>query len=190
MQNPASLPDPDSYYHAKMARLMLEQGPVFETFPSMHYSILKDNYVDYHWLYHVALMPFVGIFGDLMGVRIATIFFTALFLALFYFIMHRNNIKYPAAYLLLLASVPTFILRLSIVKANAVSLCFLFLGIDLMLKQRRGWLLLLSMVYVWFYGGFVLLGGASLVYIISLGIKNTLDNSADILKAKIIYGRS
>jgi hypothetical protein len=189
LQNSDSLPDPDSYYHAKMARLMIEKGLVFENFPSMSFTILKDNYVDYHWLYHVALIPFISLLGDLTGVRIATIFFTSLFLVLFYFILHRNNIKYPGLYLLLLASVPTFLLRLSIVKANAVSLCFLFLGINLMLKKKRKLLLLLGMVYVWFYGGFILLTGASLVYIISLGIKNTLDNSGDILKAKIIYGR-
>lgn len=190
LQNSDSLPDPDSYYHAKMARLMIERGLVFEKFPSLSFTILKDNYVDYHWLYHVSLIPFISIFGDLMGVRIATIFFTSLFLVLFYFILHRNNIKYPGLYLLSLASVPTFILRLSIVKANAVSLCFVFLGINLMLKKKCIWLLLLSMVYVWFYGGFILLTGASLVYIISLGIKNTLDNSGEILKAKIIYGRA
>ena len=190
LQNPDSLPDPDSYYHAKMARLMIEKGLVLEEFPSMSFTILKDNYVDYHWLYHVSLIPFISVFGDLPGVRIATIFFTSLFLVLFYFILHRNNIKYPGLYLLLLASVPTFILRLSIVKANAVSLCFLFLGINLMLKKKHILLLLLSMVYVWFYGGFILLTGASLVYIIALGVKNTLDNSAEILKAKIIYGRA
>ena len=190
LQNTNSLSDPDSYYHAKMARLMIEKGLVFKKFPSMSFTILKDNYVDYHWLYHVSLIPFVSIFGDLMGVRIATIFLTSLFLVLFYFILHRNNIKYPGLYLLLLASVPTFILRLSTVKATAVSLCLLFLGINLMLKKKRIQLLLLSMVYVWFYGGFILLTGASLVYIISLGIKNTLDNSGEILKAKIIYGRA
>ena len=189
LQNPNSLPDPDSYYHAKMARLMIEKGLVFETFPSMSLSILKDNYVDYHFLYHVSLIPFVSLFGDLMGVRIATIAFTSLFLVLFYFILQRNHIKYPGLYLLLLASVPTFILRLSIVKANAVSLCFLFMGINLMLKKKHTWLLLLSMVYVWFYGGFILLTGASIVYIISFGIKSTLDNSGEIFKAKIIYGR-
>ena len=122
LQNTNSLSDPDSYYHAKMARLMIEKGLVFKKFPSMSFTILKDNYVDYHWLYHVSLIPFVSIFGDLMGVRIATIFFTSLFLVLFYFILHRNNIRYPGIYLLLLASVPTFILRLSTVKANAVSL--------------------------------------------------------------------
>ncbi|MBW2652453.1 MAG: hypothetical protein JRC57_05140, partial [Deltaproteobacteria bacterium] len=59
-----------------------------------------------------------------------------------------------------------------------------------MLKKKRIWLLILSMVYVWFYGGFILLTGTSLVYIISLGIKNILDNSGEILKAKIIYGRA
>lgn len=190
LQNPDSLPDPDSYYHVKMARLMIEKGPVFKEFPFMSFTILKDNYVDYHWLYHVSLIPFISVFGDLMGVRLATIFFTSLFLVLFYLILQRNNIKYPGLYLLLLASVPTFILRLSIVKANAVSLCFLFLGINLMLKKKDRWLFLLSMVYVWFYGGFILLTGTSLLYIISLGVKNTLDNSGEIVKAKIIYGRA
>ncbi|MFC1669320.1 hypothetical protein ACFL20_02950 [Spirochaetota bacterium] len=190
MQNMESLADPDSYYHAKMARLMIEKGFIFKKFPAMSFTILKDNYVDYHWLYHASLIPFVSIFGDLMGVRIATIFLTSLFLTIFYFILQRNNIKHPVLFLLLLTTVPTFTLRLSIVKANAASLCFLFLGINLILKDRRRWLFFLSMVYVWFYGGFILLAGASLIYIISLGIKNMLDNSAEILKAKVIYGRA
>jgi len=190
LQNTDSLPDPDAYYHAKIARLMIEKGPVFKEFPSLSFTILKDNYMDYHWLYHVTIIPFVSKFGDLTGVRIATIFLTSMFLVLFYLILHRNGIKYPGLYLLLLASVPTFILRLSIVKANAVSLCLLFLGIDFMLKRKRIGLLLVSMVYVWVYSGFILLTGASLVYIISLGIKNVLDHSGEILKAKIIYGRT
>ena len=50
LQNTDSLADPDSYYHAKVARLMIERGLVLETFPSMSCTILKDNYVDYHWL--------------------------------------------------------------------------------------------------------------------------------------------
>ena len=190
LQNRNSLADPDSYYHAKITRMMIDKGLVFKKFPSLNATILRDNFVDYHWLYHASLIPFVSFFGDLTGVRIGTIFLTALFIAVFYFILHTNRIRFPGFYLFLLISVPTFILRLSIVKANAVSLCFLFLGINLMLKKKRWQLLLLSMIYVWFYGGFIMLTGTSLVYIISMGIKNTVDNSKEILKPKIIYWRA
>ena len=102
LQEPQSLGDPDTYYHAKMARLMSEQGLIFDDFPYMSSTILKDDYVDYHWLYHVALIPFEILFGGLTGIRIATVFFASVFITLFYFVLLRTRTRYAPLLLLLL----------------------------------------------------------------------------------------
>ena len=99
LQDLNSLADPDSYYHAKIVRLMIDNGPVFNKFPSLSATILKDNFVDYHWLYHVSLIPFIYLFGDLAGIRIGTIFLSSLFISVFYYILQRNRVRYPGLYL-------------------------------------------------------------------------------------------
>jgi hypothetical protein len=187
LQSPVSLGDPDTYYHAKMARMMAEQGLTFDNFPYMNVTILKDNYVDYHWLYHVALIPFEKVFGGLTGIRIATVCFSSLFITLFFFILRRSNISFAPAYMLLMATVPTFVLRMSVAKATSLSLCFLFLGILFMIEKRHILLFVISLIYVWLYGGFVLLTGIAFLFIMSMGIMNVLDNKSDIMKARVIY---
>ena len=53
--------DPDSYYHVKMAELIASNG-IIKNFPWLPFSILQNNYVDHHFLYHVYLAPFVSLF--------------------------------------------------------------------------------------------------------------------------------
>jgi hypothetical protein len=86
-----------------------------------------------------------------------------------------------------MATVPTFVLRMSVAKATSLSLCFLFLGILFIIEKKYILLFVISLIYVWLYGGFVLLTGISFLFIMSMGIQNVLDNKSDIMKAKVIY---
>ena len=176
LQSPDSLGDPDTYYHAKMARMMSEQGPTFDAFPYLNSTILNHSYVDYHWMYHVALIPFEKIFGGLAAIRIATVFFASLFLTLFVTILRNSNVGYAPVYLLLLVTVPTFVLRMSVAKATSLSLCFLFLGMVFMMRRRRAALFIIAFFHVWLYGGFILLTGTALLFMVALGIQNVLGN--------------
>src|SRR3989338_11391151 len=61
--------DPDSFYHAKMARLLAERGVITE-FPWLSATNLKSSFIDHHFLYHLALAPFVKLWPPLIGLKI------------------------------------------------------------------------------------------------------------------------
>src|SRR3989338_1290856 len=74
--------DPDSFYHAKMASLMLKQG-VVKNFPWLVFTDLPQIYTDHHFLYHLLLIPFVWKINPLVGIKIATVLINTAFVVLF-----------------------------------------------------------------------------------------------------------
>src|SRR5437867_2500437 len=82
IQDRPSFMDPDSFYHAKMALLMREHGPV-TSFPWLPFTTLADAFADHHFLYHAALVPFVSELGPLVGTRAAAIVFAAAAIVMF-----------------------------------------------------------------------------------------------------------
>lgn len=151
-----NFPDPDAFYHMKMAKLIGEQG-VITNFPWMQYTVLKDYYIDQHLLYHILLIPFVVLIPPFYGTKISIIFFATIFLIGFSLILKSLKISYSAFYGILMALAVPLTFRLNLVKANSLSLLMLFLGVYLAVKRKYWWLLLLSWLYVWAYGGFILL---------------------------------
>ena len=129
-----NLPDNDGYYHIKMAWLMRTEGlkPAFTWLPM---SILNQaDYYDHHFLYHVALIPFT--FGDLLvGAKWAAVIFSALaFLAIWYLL---NRQKIPFAWLWSLALLgisEAFLYRMSISRAQSLSLGMMALGLAWMFE--------------------------------------------------------
>lgn len=155
LQYMPSIGDPDGFYHAKMA-LFLRQGRVLTAMPWMYFSTLRDSFVDHHFLYHVLLVPFVSWDQPLMGVKLATATFLASFFTVFYATLKRwqTNIPLIATGLLLFCN--AFLFRLSLVKANSVSL-IVFLLILIAIFERRVFLLvILNALYVLLYGGWLL----------------------------------
>ncbi|QQR60463.1 hypothetical protein IPH19_03550 [Candidatus Uhrbacteria bacterium] len=61
-----SFPDPDAFYHAKIASLMLERGPLL-SFPWLDLTVLHSGFNDQHLLFHYFLMPFVKWLGFCRG---------------------------------------------------------------------------------------------------------------------------
>ncbi len=165
-----SFADPDSFYHVKMAQLIAQQGAVLD-FPWQQFTLLKDNFIDHHFLYHLFLIPFISFGSPLIGAKIATIFLASAFLVLFYFFLKNQQIKWPWLWSLLLLFSTSFTFRLNLTKASAFSLIFLWFGFYL-LRQRRPWsLAILAFAYVWSYGGFTLLLVVSSIYCLGLGLK-------------------
>lgn len=48
LQSNPTFADPDSFYHAKMALLIKDQGIVYN-FPYLQFTVLKNNFTPYHW---------------------------------------------------------------------------------------------------------------------------------------------
>ena len=147
--------DPDGFYHAKIA-LLLSRGELLTSMPWMQLTTLRDSFTDHHLLYHVALVPFV-IFGKpLLGVKLATAGFTASFFVVFYWTLKRFHSNAPALFTLVLFLTSAFVFRLSLVKANSLSLIVFFLILIAIFEGRWKLLFVLNMFYVWLYGGWLL----------------------------------
>ena len=155
----AVFPDPDAFYHAGMAKLLVENG-VQKTFPYLQFTILKDSFTDQHFLFHLLLIPGVYLAG-LWGTKATCIILSALFMLIFAIILDKLEISLFWLWPILLTLTTAASFRLGLVKANSLSLIFLFLGIYFVHRKYYKRIFFLSFFYVWTYGGFPLLLGFS-----------------------------
>ncbi|MDD5039540.1 MAG: hypothetical protein PHY34_00130 [Patescibacteria group bacterium] len=155
-QSVPSFPDPDSFYHAKMAQIIRSDG-IIKTFPWLQVSVIRDHYIDQHFLYHVFLVPFEMALGPLWGAKFANVVLTSLLVMVFYFMLRRYHVRFAFVYSLILLVTMPFMFRVNLVKAPAFSILFLLIGLHVIFQYRYRALFLLSFFYVWAYGGFILI---------------------------------
>ena len=151
-----TLADPDSFYHAKTALLIKNQG-IIKEFPWLQYTILKDNYIDHHLLYHILLVPFLIFFSPLIGIKIAVVIFSSLSVLFFYWLLKKFKISYPFLYIFLLLTSAPWLFRLNLAKAQPLSLIILFLSVYFLFQKKYLYLFLISFIYVWTYNGWPLI---------------------------------
>jgi hypothetical protein len=149
--------DPDSFYHAKMALLIRDQG-IIHSFPWLQLTTLGQHYTDQHLLYHVLLIPFVTWWSPLVGLKLATVVFGSLFAVVFYWACRRLGVRWPLLFVLILLAIRPLTFRISLAKAPSTSLTLLLIGLVWMFEYKLKRLFALAAVYVWYYGGFPLLG--------------------------------
>ena len=149
-------PDPDSFYHAKMALIVRDQGFIHQL-PWLQYTVLATDYVDYHLGYHLLLVPFVTLFDPLVGMKVsAGLFGLIAFYALYRFLKWMKA-PHPEILVGLAVLSSSFLHRMSLPRAPALSVAIL-LWCTYALIDRRPWMITASAaVYVWFYYGWPLL---------------------------------
>ncbi|MEW6404578.1 MAG: hypothetical protein AB1649_22505 [Chloroflexota bacterium] len=162
------MPDNDGFYHIKLAYLMRTEGlkPDFKWLPL---SILnEEEFYDHHFLFHVALIPFT--FSDLrLGAKWAAVTFASLAFLAVWLLLQRQ--KVPLAWLWalgLLGISQAFLFRMSITRAQSLSLGVLALGMMWLLEGRYKLLALLSFFYVWMYDAFPLMGVFAVLHLIAV----------------------
>ena len=164
------MPDNDGYYHIKLAYLMRTEG-LKPDFPYLPLSILnQDEFYDHHFLFHVALIPFT--FGDLrLGAKWAAVTFAALaFLAVWY-LFYRQRIPFAWLWALALLGISdAFLYRMSITRAQSLSLGVLALGFLWLLEGKYWRLAILSFFYVWMYDAFPLLIALGVLHLIAVAL--------------------
>lgn len=180
----------DAYYHLKMAKFISEGKFVFTEFPWSWFTVLRENFVDQHFLFHLLLAPFLvfgnfispfvkggieegfflplyerGAFGDFLGAKIATALFSSLAIFVFYLILKKNKI-FGAFFwtILLLGASSGFIFRMNLVQAQGLALMWLFLGFLALSQKKYFWLLPISFFYSWTHGGFILILVMALIW--------------------------
>src|SRR5690242_4855036 len=126
--------DFDGYYHIKWSAMLwdgLRHGhfpPAFTWLPLT--TLSPSHYADQHFLFHILLIPFTWT-GDLtLGAKIAAALFGSLAVLSVYWLIVRYRIRYPLLWLLALAGCSwLFYARLSMTKAESISLVFMVVGI-------------------------------------------------------------
>ena len=104
--------DPDSFYHAKMALLIRDQGIVHQ-FPWLNLTTLGQHYTDQHFLYHVLLIPFVTWLPPLIGLKLATVMFGATLATVFYWAARRLGARWPLLFVFLFLATRPLTFRIS-----------------------------------------------------------------------------
>jgi len=155
----------DSFYHAKMGELY-SQGIFPKSFPWLYFTTLHEHFVNHHFLFHVALVPFIWL-GNVVhhffstveatvwGVKIAIVTFLSTATLLFYVGLEKLSIKQRWLWMVLFFSLPVdFFFRHYAIRVQSFSLCFLLLGIYAAWEKRYKTLFVISFFYAWVYGGF------------------------------------
>lgn len=156
--------DPDSFYHLKIADMMIKNRAAITEFPWLQFTTLTDTYSDHHLLYHIFLIPFILLFNKIVGMKVATVVLAAATVAFFYFMLRRLQVRYAFLFSLLLLFTSGFAFRMALSKAPSVGFLFLMGGFFLILTNKRKLLAILSFFYVWAYGGFLLLPVVAFVH--------------------------
>lgn len=162
------MPDNDGFYHIKLAWLMRTES-LKPDFPWLPLSILnEDEFYDHHFLFHVALIPFT--FGDLrLGAKWAAVTFSAFAFLSIWYLFHRQKIPLSWLWAIgLLGISDAFLYRMSITRAQSLSLAVLVLGLVWILEGRYKFLAALSFLYVWMYDAFPLILAIAALHFLSV----------------------
>ncbi|PIW36713.1 MAG: hypothetical protein COW24_04075 [Candidatus Kerfeldbacteria bacterium CG15_BIG_FIL_POST_REV_8_21_14_020_45_12] len=149
--------DPDSFYHLKIAELMMDSKSAIVDFPWLPFTTLGDAYVDHHFLYHVFLIPFILILPPITGMKVATVLLATGTIALFTILLQSHRVRYAPFFVLTLLFSQPFAFRMGLSKAPSFAFLFLVGGFWLITTRRFRMLALVSFFFVWSYGGFILL---------------------------------
>ncbi len=162
-----SFNDPDAFYHAKMASLISEQGIIRE-FPWLDLTSFAKPFANHHFLFHVALVPFVKIFGMLAGTQIAGVVFAAGFITLFYVLLRRLEIRRPELWTGLLLVLPPIIIRMSLAKASPFAVGLTCVGVIAILLRKPLWGFVAGFLFVLFHGGWLILPALQVLTLVGM----------------------
>ena len=165
----------DGYYHMKMGYLIRTQG-LKPDFPYLPYTILNESaYYDHHLLYHAFLAFFAttdpALDGGLaltQGAKLASIVMPSLAFLAIWWLLRGQKVPYAAVWAIgLFAVSEAFLYRMSMPRAQSMSLLLLVLALHWLLQGKYKYLLPLGFVFVWAYNAFPLLIAVAGTYAIA-----------------------
>jgi len=134
-------------------------------------TILNEKeFYDHHFLFHLALIPFT--FGDmLVGAKWAAVIFTSLAFLFVWFLFQRQRIPLHWLWAVGLLGVSSpFLYRMSVTRANSLSLGILALGMIFLLEGKNKHLAVLAFLYVWMYDAFPILFALGVLHFLAVAL--------------------
>lgn len=151
--------DLDSYFHARAALDLLENG-VQTRFPQASFSTWSAGYSDKDFLFHALIAPFLSPDDLDAGGKRAVIAVGFVLCFSVAFCVRRLGIRFGAVWVLLLVGVSTyFVGRLTPLRPHPLGLAFVAVEIALLLRDRWGALFLVSTLHTLAHSSFPLVAG-------------------------------
>lgn len=120
--------DPDSFYHIRHARVLLENGIFNTEFPWTYYSTVRLAGSDMWYGFHILLIPFTYINNMALAIKIAGVFITFSVLVSCYFAFKNLGIKFPAFFsTFFILSSSAVLFRMAMTRPHPLSLGLLAL---------------------------------------------------------------
>jgi|GEM_PF-1658557 len=157
----------DSFYHVGLSEHMMQNG-FPRQFPYLQFTTLNENFTDNHLLFHILLIPFILLFGNVAGPKIFIALSFALIFVFLYILLRKLKYEWalPFTAIAFFLEPSDFYFRQAFVRNPAPSLLFLLLAILFLAKKRWIALTILSFLYGWLYtgGGFLFLIALLVIY--------------------------
>ena len=164
------MPDNDGFYHIKLAWLMRTEG-LKPDFPWLPLTILNEReFYDHHFLFHVLLMPFT--LGDLrVGAKLAAVFCASVGFLSIWYLLQRQRVPFAWLWALALLGISdAFLYRMSITRAQSLSLAILALATLWLLEGKHRLLAVLAFIYVWTYDAYPLIPVLAVLYVLAVAL--------------------
>ncbi|KJJ83883.1 conserved hypothetical protein, membrane [Candidatus Omnitrophus magneticus] len=146
------IPDFDSYYHVKMAKIMLEKGFIKE-FPWMYFTFQKDHFTNPYLLFHMYLAFWVLLFKSIpmVGAKWGMLVLTALIPVACLRIVNLFSTKWNFFFALLFFAclTPMVYSRFIVARPHVLSTLLLLVGVELL--ARRKWWMLFALAWIYSY---------------------------------------
>lgn len=165
----------DGYYHVKMA-LMLPEVGYLTSFPWLHWTIFREQFVSHHYGFHTLLAPFVCLADRAaedaaLGGKIASVAAMGATFAAVSAVLRRLEAPHRFLWMLLLGAAPWhFWMRQAYVRAPMAALPLLVVGVLWCARGRTVAVGVLAFVFTHVYGGGVLFPLVPLAFLAAAAI--------------------
>lgn len=165
-------PDPDAFYHAHLANLMLDRGPL-HAFPWLDLTTLGQHFADHHFLFHLILGPAIAAF-DLANIPYAEFWATQLMAPLLatvavvalWNVLRAIGVKSAWAWVALALLVPGFSFRLLLAKASPLAIGAFVAVMGAVALRRPLTAFLAGAIFALAHGGWTIALAAALAMIL------------------------
>jgi len=143
----------DSFFHVAIAKYMIQHGLIIHQFPYLKFTILNEKFADWHFLYHILLIPFIKFFGDVNGPKILGTTLLAATFSIIYLIFKNRGLKFAALFTIILFFLMpgVFYYRMALIRGAMLSLFLMVLCIYWIIKNRPIALAITMFFFVWSY---------------------------------------
>ncbi len=183
----------DSFYHIGMSKLIMEKGLPHE-FPYLYFTTINKEFTDNHLLFHLAMIPFIALFGDITGPKIFIALMVGLIFTVLFFFLRKLNFTWalPFTVIAFFLEPSDFYFRLAFIRDPAPALLFLVFGFYLLTKKKLWFLTILAFLYGWLYtgGGFLFLIALIFIYAVVFWFRTNKINWSLIIYPLIATGLS